>query len=352
MRFIKSVIVVAMLSMVSCKSVEQREQQPRKVKCESVVATNGNFELNYFPGKVVAATDVNLGFRVAGIVSQICKADGAPVRRGEVVACLDSRDYALQLAATQAEYDAIKAEVDRVVALYADESVSANDYDKATNGLRAITAKLEAHKNALADTKLRAPFDGYFDKSYFGRGEAVAAGTPVVSLISASAPEITIDLPTAYYIKRSNLESATAKIDIYKDINFNLKLKGISPKGNLNQLYKATFEIEPIDNCVPVAGMSAMVELKFETDSPSDVSIPFSAIVEREGESSVWIVSNNKVSLRKVEVSEIKRSGRATISSGIAAGEVIVSAGVNSLKEGQEVRVLEPVEASNVGAIK
>ncbi len=337
---------------VSCRGEVKSDDTPRKVKCQSAVEANENFESSLFPGKVVAATDVNLGFRVAGIIDEICAEDGRYVREGDVIARLDSRDYALQLSATEAEYDAIKSEVDRVVALYADQSVSANDYDKATNGLKAITAKLEAHKNALADTELRAPFNGYIQKSNFGRGEAVAAGTPVISIISDTAPQIIIDIPAANYLKHSRFMSAAASIDIFAGVNFPLIFNGITPKANLNQLYKVTFTLDTSGGVVPSAGMSAMVELRYSVESDESVIIPFSAIVERASQSSVWVVSNNIVQSRKVKVSEIKSDGRAVISDGLQAGESVVVAGVNSLKEGQRVSILEEASASNIGGIK
>ncbi len=352
MRFLKGLVLLLALSLVSCKSAVKGDSAPRKVKCESVVTTDQSVEVATFTGKVVAATDVNLGFRVAGIIDCANLADGAFVREGEVIARLDSRDYALQLAATQAEYDAIKSEVDRVVALYADQSVSANDYDKATNGLRAITAKLEVHQNALSDTALKAPFDGYIQRSYFSRGEAVAAGTPVVAIISSSAPEITIDIPAAYYLKQNNFESASASIELYEGVEFPLILKGISRKANLNQLYKATFVVGSVDGITPAVGVSATVSLRYSKSQEQGVQIPFSAVVERDGTSSVWVVAGGKVASRKVTVSEILSSGVARISSGLEAGEIIVTAGVNSLKEGQEVIKLPAVAASNVGGVK
>ncbi len=352
MKFIKGLILVATLLSVSCKGTKNGVTSPRKVKCESAILTSDSVERGYFTGKVIAATDVNLGFRIPGIIEEICATDGSFVRKGEVIARLDSRDYALQLSATQAEYDAIKAEVDRVVALYADESVSANDYDKATNGLRAITAKLKAHRNALADTELRAPMDGYLQKSNFDKGEAVAAGTPVVSMISATAPEISIDIPAKSYLRQSDFEGATATIDLFEGITFDLILTGITPKANLNQLYKATFVIDGVDSVMPSAGMSAMVEMRYITHSTPRVQIPFSAIVEQEGNSSVWVIKNNRVHSRPVKVKEVKRNGGTTIERGISVGEVVVVAGVNSLKEGQEVSILQEASASNVGGVK
>ncbi len=352
-RFFQGLFFCLTLVLTSCGDGQTSVASLRKVKCERVVVAEESLERVSFPGKVVAATDVNLGFRVAGIVDEICVANGAFVRQGDVVARLDSRDYALQLSATQAEYDAVKAEVDRVVLLFEDKSVSENSYDKAVNGLKAITAKLEAHKNALYDTDLRAPFDGYLQKSNFDRGEAVAAGTPVVSFISASAPEVMINIPAAYYLKQSSFESAVARIDLFGEARFNLVLKSVSPKANLNQLYQMTFVVESVDGVLPAAGMTAMVEMNYRREGGDDlVSIPFKSVVERGGSSFVWVFANGEVRSREVVVDAVKSSGRAVLSRGVEVGEMVVSAGVNSLEEGQKVELLKGASASNVGGIK
>lgn len=353
MKILKGLSLIALLSFVACKSGEENVKSIRKVKCERAYISSENHERALFPGKVVAATDANLGFRVAGIIDEASLENGAYVAQGQVLARLDSRDYALQLAATQAEYDAVSSEVERVVALYNDESVSANDYDKAVNGLKAITAKLEAHKNALADTELRAPFSGYVTSSNFSKGEAVAAGTPVVSIISASSPEITVDIPASYYLKQDSFDSAVATIELLNGSVFNLKLKGVSPKGNLNQLYKATFVVEACDGVLPSVGMSAMVEVKYAAVSDiSSLVIPFSAIVNYQDECSIWVLSDGKAERRIVSLGEIANDGKALVTGDIKVGELVIIAGVNTITEGQTLSLLEPVSSSNIGGLK
>lgn len=59
----------------------------------------------------------------------------------ELLAQIDPRDYELQLQAAEAEWQGIKAEAERVMALYADSVATASDYDKARYGLQQITAK-------------------------------------------------------------------------------------------------------------------------------------------------------------------------------------------------------------------
>ena len=76
-----------------------------------------------YPGRVKAAADVDLAFRVAGPIIRIPVQVGSFVRKGEVIAEIDPRDYELQYKATEAEYKQIKSEAERVIELYNRKSV-------------------------------------------------------------------------------------------------------------------------------------------------------------------------------------------------------------------------------------
>ena len=157
----------------------QRSKVPREVKnvtvkTDTVEAHEGELSIVY-PGKVYAASDISLSFRVAGPIIAVLPEEGAFVKKGQLLAEIDPRDYKIQLAATEAEYKQIKGEAERVMELYKRGSIAINDYEKAVYGLKQITAKYEAHKNALRDTRLLAPFDGYVQKRFYDAHETVAA---------------------------------------------------------------------------------------------------------------------------------------------------------------------------------
>lgn len=351
MRLNSIILLVVVAIMSSCISTETTTKSSRKVRCEVVTHASDHREEAQFPGRVVAAQDVNLSFRVAGVIESIVATEGQFVRKGEVIAYMDSRDYKLQLAATEAEERGIRAEAERVIALYEDRSTSENNYDKAVNGLKQIEAKLEAHRNALRDTELRAPFDGYLQRRHFEGGEAVSAGMPIVAFVSATAPEVVINIPVQNYLRRGDLCSASAVAQIYPDTKFTLEPISVAPKANLNQLYTTRFRVVPIEGVELSAGMSIMATIEYCSDQDNLLSLPMAAMVERGGRSSVWVVKDGVASLREVSIESFTRSGRALVSGGVEAGEVIVTAGVASLKEGMSVEVLESVSSSNIGGI-
>lgn len=165
----KHKLVIAMtaatLFLVGCGQ-RQHTEQVTLVRIDTVKTAN-TCDILEFPARVQAAGEVHLAFKIPGTLQRIYVDDGAFVRQGELVAEMDPRDYELQLQAVEAEYLSIKAEAERVMALYDQNVATADAYDKARYGLQQITAKYENARNQLADTKLYAPFDGYVKRRRF-----------------------------------------------------------------------------------------------------------------------------------------------------------------------------------------
>jgi RND family efflux transporter MFP subunit len=338
--------------LLSCKQNKPENSTFQTVEVDTVQVYGENQRVT-FPGKVVAASDINLSFRIAGPISKVHVDVGKFVKKGQVLAEMDSRDYIVQLSATEAEYKRIKAEAERIIALYEKGSVSPNDYDKAVYGLNQITAKYDAHKNALADTKLYAPCDGYIQKRLFEPGETVSAGLPILSMISAGTDEVEVNIPSSEYIRRNNFDSYYCTVDLYSGKTFPLELIGITRKANMNQLYTMRLRLTGNEKNKPGPGMSTMVTILCKTEETEMVSIPLTAVFESKNKTMVWVYnkSDETISARSVKVSEILTNGTAIISSGLSSGEIIVSRGVNTVKEGEKVKLLPAVSPTNVGGM-
>ena len=144
---------ISLYSLLSCSNGAKDTQEYQTVKTDTVVSAGGQTSLQY-PGKVKAAQDISLAFRVSGYDTEdICK--GWSPRAGRTTAAeLDPTDYQVQLDATEAEYKQIKAEAERVMALYKDNGTTPSANDKAVYGLKQITAKYRYHKDQLGYTRL------------------------------------------------------------------------------------------------------------------------------------------------------------------------------------------------------
>lgn len=340
----KIMLLPLLALLAGCAGGTSKEEYARYVQCDTVKAARNVVTQSRFSGRVKAASEADVAFRVAGQIAGMNVTQGQFVRRGTVIARLDDRDYRTQLAATEAEYNRIHAEAGRIVELYEKKSVTPNEYDKAIYGLKQITAKLEAHRNTLSYTRLVAPFDGYIEKKLFDVGETVSAGLAVVSIVSTESPEIEIHIPTADFIRRGEYTKATATIDGFPDRTFELELAGINRKANLNQLYATTFRIREASQVAP--GMTATVTILYEAEGTRLRRIPFTAL---SGD-SVWITDNGRAVRKAVKVREIKNDGTAFVE-GLNEGEIIISRGIHTLNEGQRVKRLPAKSETNAGGV-
>ena len=109
--------------LASCSQRTQITDSKPTVKIDTVLSAGGQTALQ-FPGRVKAAQDISLSFRVSGTILRMYVNDGTYVRKGQLLAELDPTDYQVQLDATEAEYKQIKAEAERVMALYKDNGTT------------------------------------------------------------------------------------------------------------------------------------------------------------------------------------------------------------------------------------
>jgi len=308
-----------------------------------------------FPGKTKSSEDVNLAFRVSGPLLKVYVKAGDHVRKGQPIAQMDPRDYQVQLNATQAEYDHIKADAERIIAMYEEGNTTASNYDKARYGLDQISQKLLNHRNQLSDTHLYSPIDGYIQEVLHEGGETVAAGMPIVSMFGSGTLEVEINIPAYDYANRDRMSDAYCKFDLLPEETFPLKLKSISAEANSNQLYTVRFRFAgSYDRSKITPGMTTMVCVNLNDDLTNNtVSIPTTAILNINHQSAVFVFNPKTgiVKQRMVVIRRLHRDGTAEIEEGLKEGETIVVAGVHHISDGQQVKQLPQTSKSNIGGL-
>lgn len=333
-----SLFIVLLLMLAACDNPATPRRTSLWVKCDTVRIASAGRPL-MFPARVKAAREVNLAFKVGGRLSELYVSEGDRVRRIEPIARLDARDYKLQLQAAEAEYRRIKADAERAFALYADSVITAAEYDKARYGLQQITAKYDNAKSVLADTELRAPFDGAVVRTLFRPPAVVAAGVPVVRLQSSEAPELLIHIPASLYRRRKEILSFVARFD-FLDAPVPLTLINISPDVNANQLYAVRLALPATMSEEVSVGLSAVVKVFVRGAGDEAVEVPVEALFRKGDEDCVWVVADGRATLRRVRVSALHTDGWATVASGLSAGEIVVSGGVHAVDESRRVSPL------------
>jgi RND family efflux transporter MFP subunit len=306
-------------------------------------------ELKQFPATVEENQKINLAFRVAGPVQKIHVRAGDYVKKGQLIAEMDRRDYEVQKAAAQAQTEQLRSEYARVEQLHQRNSVSDNDYEKMKAGKEMAEAQLKNANDQLNDTRLYAPFSGYVAEVMFDDGALVNHGTPIATLVDVSKLRVELNVPPSMFLKRD----AITKIEcVQEDIpgkTFALTLDNFNIKANNNGLYTIYLHHQPDGNSLLSPGMNVSVNVYYAVPFTSLVSLPASAVFEKDNQNYVWLVENNTIHSRKIVLSKQIRDGNLQVSDGLKAGDQVVIGGLNLLSENDTVKVVAPASKSNVG---
>lgn len=349
------IILAAAMPLLLAACVRNNSTPSQNEVLVEITEVGGYSSLQHvYPGQTQADKSSALSFMVAGKVERVYVREGDRVSKGQILASLDKRDYQEQLRATQAEYQQIKNECERVIALYHDNVVSENDYDKARFGLEQITAKLSHHQAQLADCDIRAPYSGYVDKVFVSEREMAVPGAPVLSVFGNSATEISIHVPYSEYIKRSSFSACSAVASVNPSKVYDLSLKNAAQTAGSTGLYELVFAVKGGDMQNLTPGMGVSVTLRYDEEEQNGVRVPVSSLLNDRDETFVYVydAGSQKISKCPVAVQTVLSDGSAVISGSIGPKEKIVKAGVRGLSDGMKVKALAESSELNAGDIK
>jgi RND family efflux transporter MFP subunit len=365
-----------------------------------------------FPGRAAAKDDVELSFQVAGPLIALPVDVGTQVKKGDVIAIIDPRDFETALASAQGnlaraksnllamergarpeEIEQLKAalaqaeasntqavtEHERNAKLVVSGAVSKSEFDlslarmqrtaaevksarEALNigmagarpedleakrsEIQALEAAVAAAKNQLDYATLTAPFDGELAARYVDNFQTVQAKQPIVRLLDVSKIEITVQVPESLIGLVPQVKQVDCRFDAFPGRDFTGKVTKIGREASqTTRTYPVTVEIEQQDEAHILPGMAAILRnhpVEIEGDAAEDLIVPPSSVfTTADGpETYVWVVdATNKVARRAVKTGDLTPVGLRVVE-GLKAGDTVVTAGVNTLREGQEVKLL------------
>jgi len=410
--FVPCICVLVALVSPGCQkaAVEEEGVRPvRAVKVGDLKALGGR----EFPGRAKAKDEVDLSFRVPGPLISLPVDVGTKVKKGDVVAALDPKDFQAALdsangkltqaqanllamergaraeeieqfkaaiAEAEAAYQQAFAEHDRNTKLLAQKVVTQSDFDislarkdraaaqvkKAKEDLnigmrgaraedldakrseiKALEAAVVNAKNQLEYSILKAPFDGSVAARYVDNYQTVQAKQPVVRLLDVSKIEVTIQVPESLISVVPNVAKAACRFDAFPGREFIAQINKIGTEASqTTRTYPVTVILDQPSDAQILPGMAALVRGLPEANEKTagqDIIVPIGAVFSTSSgpQAYVWVVADGqKVTRRTVKTGALTPVGIA-ITEGLKTGEWVVSAGVNSLRDQQPVKLLQ-----------
>lgn len=345
-------VICALLGLSACSPKQNTPEPIRAVKLMTVGASDVNVQGEY-AAEVRARLETRLGFRVGGKILMRQVEVGQRVQAGQVLAQVDSQDYALAAQAAQAQVvgarsqrDLAAADFKRYEALLAQNFISAAELERRSAVLKAAQATLDqamaqaqTQSNQATYTQLTAPTAGVITGVEAEPGQVVAAGQPVVRLAQEGPRDAVFAVP----------EHVVGRLKLGQKMSASV--------GNTNQLVQGQVReigasADPVTRTFTVKlglvkaeslplGITLNVQAPQLAGSQSDViKVPTNAIRQEGAQTAVWIFDPQTSTVASQAVQVATADGNeVVIAAGLKPGQQIVSTGVHVLSPGQKVSV-------------
>ncbi|ASY72890.1 efflux RND transporter periplasmic adaptor subunit [Sinorhizobium fredii] len=352
-RFAQVLAVVALTVTVSGCSEEKAETKEiiRPVKVVEIAGTGEARRLDY-AGSVRARTEMNLGFRVGGKITERLVNVGDRVKPGDRLARIDPTDYQLAVESAEATLFAAEKQVqttsltkERAAQLFTRSFSSKAEldqatllYDQAISTRDAAASSLSQAKNQVAYADLKSDQSGIVTAINADVGQVVGTGTPVVTVAVDGEKEIEVAVPELDIAEFKPGKAVSARFWSNDMLTLDGQVREVSGSADRQSRTFAVRISLPNDPRV-LLGMTATIEAA-AASSESLVSIPLSTLAQKDGNDIVWVVdrSASTVHARPVRLADYA-GDQVRIAEGLRSGDLVVAAGTQFMAEDLKVKL-------------
>ncbi|WP_282117129.1 efflux RND transporter periplasmic adaptor subunit [Cellulophaga baltica] len=342
----------------SCKEkIETKKEVLRPVNYE-IVGASDTQKIRTFSGVANAGDEIELSFRSNGIMTTFNAKVGQQVKKGDLIAKLDNVQanlaYEQSVSALNSASSAMKtakSALDRIKNLYEKGSQSLSDYETAKNNYESALDQYESSKrnksiqqSQISYGYIYAPKDGTIASTNGSVNENVSSGSVIAVLNAGTDINIEVGLP------ESIINKVSQGMEVGVDISsLDEKLKGnvfeVSPIVDAkSSTYPVKIDVPSGTNIKP--GMAANVIFNFSEGKEINnniLVIPVKAVGEDGNGNFVFVIEtdDNKTGVvrkQTIEIGELTSDGFKIIK-GVKVGEKIATAGLQTLLDGQKVRL-------------
>lgn len=349
---VAAVVVPSVLLAACSPQTEVAAPQPRPVRTATIEKREAGVPIT-LTGRIEAEDEVALAFRISGRVLENNRKLGDRLEAGDVVARLESQNERNALRAAQANLVSAQGQLTQARNHFERQDTLLNqgwttraNHDQATQALQTATSQVDAAEAQLKSgddlvsfTELKADAPGIVTAVGPSAGEVVQAGQMILRLARKDGRDAIFDVPAQVIRSMPSDPRITVSLTSDPKITATGRVREVAPQADP---LTRTFPVK-VGLADPPEAMrlGATVTGHAEVDSGPIIDVPASALTKFNDQPAVWIVdpSSKTVSLRNIEVLRYEPA-RVAVSGGLTTGDVVVTAGVQALHPGQQVRLL------------
>lgn len=290
---------------------------------------------------IEADKNLKLSFKVGGIINQISVENGDRVKKGHILAKLNTIEIDAKVKQASLALDKAKRDFERVNNLYRDSVATKEQWQNTQTALDVARADLEMAQFNQQHATIKAPRDGIVLKKLAEAGEMIGAGYPVLVLGTHERQyRVVAQVTDREWVQIQTGDSAVVRMDAHPGKSFPAYVELINP---LSEKYTGTYKTElRFTRIVPrvTTGMIARVEI-FPKQKQTYLKIPMDALVEASGNQGyVFVLKDNQAARQTIKIA---RTGKQTIyvSEGLKPKDRVITTGKSYVSSGQKVEIIK-----------
>ncbi|GGD94102.1 hemolysin secretion protein D [Aureimonas endophytica] len=344
------------LVLAGCQGEAPKAEAPVVRPVKSTVVKPFADEAPVFAGTVESQVRTDYSFQILGRMVSRDVDIGDAVTKGQMLASLEATVLQQSVDAAEASVASAKATLanatgvaERQRALRQSNTATQADVDNAEQALEAArSAEIQAEaalakaREQLGYARLTAGFDGIVTAVAAEAGQVVAAGQTVLTVARPDLRDAVVDLPDWMASTLSTGMPLPVALQLDAAATAEGRVREIAPLADpvtRSRRVRIALKAPP-----PGFRLGSIVTVALPGGEASSLALPDSAVLRRNGATMVWVVAptGDRVATRPVSL-EAAADGRWLVRDGLKEGERVVTAGVNSLTEGQSVKLQEGV---------
>lgn len=317
----------------------QEQVAPTRVKTEVVKPTSGEGTQTYV-GIVEESEATAVSFTSMGVVKRLLVSEGQAVSKGQLIAEMDDTQARNLLSGAEAQMTQANDALQRYGLLHENGSLPEVQWVEIQSKVAQAKAQLEVARKNLADCRLTAPVSGIVGNKQVGAGETALPSQAVVSILNINTVKVKVAIPEAEISDISANTPSYIKVDaVNRQFNGGTIEKGVQADA-LTHTYDIRINVKNVGHLL-LPGMVSSVTFTPASGQAAEarqLTVPVTSVQKKaSGKLFLWVVGDDNAAHRTDVTIGATMGNRVVITSGVSAGQCIVTEGYHKLSEGTKV---------------
>jgi RND family efflux transporter MFP subunit len=293
-------------------------------------------------GVITTENETRLSFKIGGVIQQVHVEEGQRVRQGQLLASLNTTEIDAQVRQVQLSLEKAQRDNQRATNLYRDSVATLEQMQNSRTGVEIARQNVQQARFNQQYARIYAPQSGFVVRKLLNAGEVAGPGSPVLVMNELSG--------NSRWILRAGVSDRewsaiavgnTAEITmdaypgrIFRGVVSSKSLAADPASGS----FRVEIQVNP-DGVQPAAGMFGKAVIT-PSVSARGYSIPYESLLEANGSKGFVFVTDDRRTVRRVEVTIARMEGqRVYVSEGLAGHSLVVTSGSPYLAEGSVIKI-------------